>query len=156
MMYFEVPSTAFVACMLLYIITGKYLPIQLPPATITSYDRSGYESSIHEIWWQRKKEMEKEEALAKQNSNLKKRKPGCSLKRKINTVWIYVHDPLGPLEYCNCIYCFPSMAIKHAKNPLQSSSKRPLMPVISQRVGRKGIHWEMFPCLERNDTKKYF
>ena len=27
------------------------------------------------------------------------------------------------------------------------------MPVISQRGGRKGIHWEMFPCLERNDTK---
>ena len=29
---------------------------------------------------------------------------------------IYVHDPLGPFKYCNCIYWIPSMAIKHAKN----------------------------------------
>ena len=29
------------------------------------------------------------------------------------------------------------------------------MPVISQSVGRKGIHREMFPSLERNDTKVF-
>ena len=30
------------------------------------------------------------------------------------------------------------------------------MPVISQSVGRKGIHREMFPSLERNDTNSIF